>query len=293
LTDKDVLERLCILPILRSYLHDHVILVSRIVNRRYLALAEGVIERVVDQGDRNAEPRRRIAVDDDIRFQPIVLLVAIYLRHLRNLLQLSEDLRRPCKQLVRTVGLECVLILRVGGATADADVLHRLQKQRCPWNLRQLAAQPADHLIRRYLALAERLERNEDEAAIGLSAAGEADHDINRRILLDDRNELLQLLPHQLERYALVGLDAAVDPTRILLREKALGNDHVEIEVEAERDGHDQDNEQGVVERPREATIINPQREGEELLARAMETSVMLTLRPPERQRAHHRRGGE
>jgi hypothetical protein len=60
-----------------------------------LALAEGVIERVVDEGDRDTEPRRRIAVDDEICFQPIVLLVAIYLRHLRNLLQLRKHLRRP------------------------------------------------------------------------------------------------------------------------------------------------------------------------------------------------------
>ena len=67
------------------------------------------------------------------------------------------------------------------------------------------------------------------------ATAGEADHRVDRRVLPNDRDELLQLLPHQLERDALVGLDAAVDAAGILLREEALRHDDEQIDIEAER----------------------------------------------------------
>jgi hypothetical protein len=61
----------------------------------------------------------------------------------------------------------------------------------------------------------------------------------------------------------------------------------------AKRDGQDQNDEQGVIERPGEAAIIAALQAGEEPLTRVMQASAMLALRPPEQQRAHHRRGGK
>ena len=83
----------------------------------------------------------------------------------------------------------------------------------------------------------QRLQRDEHKAGIGLAAAGEADDALDRRILPDDRDELLQLLPHQLERDALVGLDAADHPAGVLLREEALG--HLVEQEDVEADGHE------------------------------------------------------
>jgi hypothetical protein len=123
-----------------------MILVAGVVDRGHLALAEGVIECVVDLAHRDAEPRGRGPVDGDVGLQPLVLLVAIDLRQLWNRLQLREDLGRPIEQLVRVAVLQRVLILGVGGAATDTDVLHRLQKQRGPRNLGHLAAQPADRV---------------------------------------------------------------------------------------------------------------------------------------------------
>ena len=54
-----------------------MILVQRRIHGRDLALAEGVVERVVDQLRRDAETRRRAAVDITIGLQPVVLLIAV------------------------------------------------------------------------------------------------------------------------------------------------------------------------------------------------------------------------
>ena len=59
-----------ILRVARIDLHNHVILVDGAVDDRHLALAECVIERVVDLRRRDAQPGRHIAVDDEVGFKP-------------------------------------------------------------------------------------------------------------------------------------------------------------------------------------------------------------------------------
>ncbi len=268
-----------------------MILVAVIVDGRYLALTECVVERVVDLGDRDPKTRCGFAVDRDVGLESSVLLVAVDVGEPRHLLQFGKNFRRPGVEFLDGVGLKGKLILRIRGAAAAPDVLDRLQEQRRARDLGKFAAQSPDHQVRRYLALAQRLERHEDEAAIGLPAAGEADHGIDGRILLDDRDELLQLLPHQLERNALVALDAAGDTARILLREEALWNDRVEIEIG--RDGRQQDGQDQarVVERPGERVLVAAQHGVEEPLGHAMKAALPVGLRALEQQRTHHRGG--
>jgi hypothetical protein len=54
-----------------------MILIQRCVHRGDLALAEGVIERIIDHCSADPQPRRRAAVDDQRRFEAAVLLVAV------------------------------------------------------------------------------------------------------------------------------------------------------------------------------------------------------------------------
>ena len=54
---------------------------------------------------------------------------------------------------------------------ADAQVLHGLQEQRGAGHLRELAAEPVDHLVGGGLALAEGLERDEHAARVRRVAA--------------------------------------------------------------------------------------------------------------------------
>jgi hypothetical protein len=104
-----------------------VILIAGIIDGGYLALAEGIVERVVDLTDRDAEPRRRSPIDGDVGLQPLVLLITVDLCELRNGLQPRENFWCPFEQLIRVEVLQRILILGVGGAATDADILHRLQ----------------------------------------------------------------------------------------------------------------------------------------------------------------------
>src|SRR5258708_18769532 len=170
----------------------------------------------------------------------------------------------------------------MAGACRSRIVGDGLADRRRPWTVGQLAAQWPDHEVRRYLAFAQWLERQKDEAAIGLSAASEADHHLDRGVFLDDRDELLEFLPHQLERNALVGLDAAVDPAGILLREEALGDDRVEIEIGPDGREQDRHDEERMVERPAERVLVAAQHGVEAPLGHAVKAALLVSLPAPE-----------
>ena len=100
------LERAGIALEVRLHLEDDVVLVQLREHRRDLPLAERVVERVVDHLRRDAEPRRRVAIDRQIGLQAAVLLIA------RDVAQLGHALqsrRRACgthvAQLARRRGL--------------------------------------------------------------------------------------------------------------------------------------------------------------------------------------------
>ena len=88
-----------VLPIARRDLHDDVILVERVVDRRHLPLAEGVIKRVVDRAERQAEPLRRRAIDRHVGLEAGLLLVRIDVLEDVRLLQRLGQPRRPFVEL--------------------------------------------------------------------------------------------------------------------------------------------------------------------------------------------------
>ena len=117
--------------------------------------------------------------------------------------------------------------------------------------------------------VAQRLERDENEAGIGLAAADETDDVLDGRILAQDGDELRQLLPHRLEGDALVGLDAPGEPSGILLREEALGHDVEEIDVEAQRRQQDEHHGPAMRQRPPEGAVVAAEHRSEGALHRA------------------------
>ena len=83
-----------------SGLQNHVVLVQLRVHRADLALAVGVVERVVDGGRRDAEARGGDAVDDQRNGQAAGLLVGGHVFEFRQLLQLLDEAVGPQVQLV-------------------------------------------------------------------------------------------------------------------------------------------------------------------------------------------------
>ena len=132
-----------ILPVLRRHLHHHVILVQRVVDGRDRALAERVVQRVVDLAGGDAEPRggRRG------RWSPRVSSPACCWSELTSVsagscCSAASSFGAHVEHLRGVVGLQRVLIGGVGLPAADADILRRHQDQPPARHARQLAPQP-------------------------------------------------------------------------------------------------------------------------------------------------------
>ena len=76
-------------------LQHHVVLVERGVHGRDDALAEGVVERVVDGRGQDAEARGDLAVDRDVEQRPGILLIGGDVGDAGDGLDLVEEERAP------------------------------------------------------------------------------------------------------------------------------------------------------------------------------------------------------
>src|SRR5205807_2129368 len=111
---------------------------------------------------------------------------------------------------------------RSSRASADADILHRLQEQVRSRLVRELATQACDHGVDRDFALRDRLQGDEHLTAVALTAAGETDDRVDRRITPYHTDEIGELGAHRLEGNALVGLDRPTQLAGVLPREEPL-----------------------------------------------------------------------
>src|SRR5262249_11554166 len=104
-------------------------------------------------------------------------------------------------------------------------------------DLRELWPQTLDYLVRRH-ALGYRLKRHEYRGRVTRSSptttcSREANHTLNRRILLDDSHHLPQLFTHRLKGDALIGLHPAVQSPIVLLRKKSFGHEYEQRYIKA------------------------------------------------------------
>jgi len=121
-------------------------MVQRMVDGRYLSAAEEVVQRAVDLGLVQTQARDRVVVDHQTRLHPC-LCVGVDVASIGA----SSSCAAPAAPR-RAVG-DGVRLQRCTGtgrrrASADADVLHRLQEQVRARLVRELAAQTRDHGIR-------------------------------------------------------------------------------------------------------------------------------------------------
>ena len=242
---------------------------------------------------------RRAAVSRSITSdvcRPLVLLVGVDVGELGQLATAPRGSSAPTsrsssRSSACSVNWYCALAL----PAADADVLHRAEEEVRAGLLRELARAAARSPGR----------RGSSRSASGFSAtniepgcaapppvkpttfstAGSRAH---------DRDEVGELLAHRLERDALVGLDEADEAPGVLLREEALGHDHVEVDVEADRREQDEHHERAVAQRPGEACARSrASTRVEGALAPRCEAAGLALRRRPQQPRAHHRRRGE
>ena len=131
----------------RQNLHDHFVARELREILGDLALAEGVVERIVDRLSRQSVARRLVAIESQSQRRARRLLVGRDVAQLGQGLQLGEHLGRPCVQRVGIGALQSVLILGARGASADGQVLRDLHEQLGALDLVELRAQARDDLI--------------------------------------------------------------------------------------------------------------------------------------------------
>ena len=202
---------------------------------RDLALAERVVQRVVDQLRLDAVARGGVAIDLQLQRGALGLLVGRDVAQLGQRLHLGQDLRRPFVQLVEIGILQRELELRARRPAAEPHVLRRLHEQPGALDLFELGTQPGDDLLGAGVALVARFQRDEQVAVVAGAAAAADRHrhagDVG--IGLHDLAELLLLLLHGGEGNVLRGFGCRGDQAVVLLREEALGNDDEQIDRQA------------------------------------------------------------
>ena len=252
---------------MRRSLHDDPVLIAGRIDRRDDPFAERIVQRIVDLPGGHAEPRGGRAIDRQPGFEPALLLIGIDVGQLRHLLQRGRNARPPLVELMQIVGLQRVLVLRERLPPADADILHRLQKQPRAGDLRELGPQAGDDLGGRNVALGQRFQCDKDKPGIRPPAAGKAGDAGDRRILAENADEPGQLVAHQLERGALIGPDPADETPGILLRKQPLRDHDEEIDIERDDQRQRAQNKRRPAQRPRQGARIKPQHRGEYAVA--------------------------
>ena len=220
------------------YFHDHVVLVELGEDGGDLALAEGVVEGVVDVGHGDAEAGGGVAVDDQAGAEALVLEVAGHVGYDIFLAEFADHQAGVFGQLDLVGIFQGVLKLGTADAVFDGEVLERLEEELNALHGQQLWLQALDDLRCGQFALVERLEGDLDaagvEGGVGSVDADEGGDVIDGWVLKKNVHQLLLALGHAGEADGLRGLGDAQDHARILHREKALGNHD-----EEENGGHE------------------------------------------------------
>ena len=147
-------------------LHHDSILVQLREHDRDLALAEGIVQGVVDHLRRYAVARSSDPVDDQLRLQAQALLIAGNVAQVRNGLELLDEAIRPLAQLFRVRVFQAVLVLGAADAVLDGQILHGLHEELDAIDFLKFRLQAANHRTGIDLSHVERFEIDLDAPAV-------------------------------------------------------------------------------------------------------------------------------
>src|SRR5690606_26501023 len=233
------------------YAHDHMVLVQGAIHHRNLALAERVVQHGRDVGHAYAQPRRGLAVDDQLDLATLVFDAGV---HVDEFGQRGHGLlhpRHPGAQQRQIARQQRVVVRAAALPAAQEDVLLRHQEYPRAGGVLQPPAQAVDHIIGADIAFVQRLELYRHEAAVAAPAPARMHRDAGHgRVRENHLAEVFQLGHRGLERRALVDAEKSKQLTGVLLRQEALGNHGVQIHVQADGGRQQQHHDASVRERP-------------------------------------------
>ena len=116
---------------LQTDFQDNLVLVQVVVDVGYLPLAESVVQGVVDIFLGDAEPCHLVTVEGEHGLPAMQFLVGVQVGNHRQFRHCLHGFGRPFTQFFKVVAHQGELELGIGGTSAHADVLDRLQEHRC------------------------------------------------------------------------------------------------------------------------------------------------------------------
>ena len=280
--ETDILQRREARRRLGILLEHHAILIRLSVNSGDQPLAEGVVQRVIDIGHRDAEAAGAVAIHLDIGGQAFVLPVAADVGQLRLSLQATEQRRHPGAQRLERVRLQSELVLGAAHRGVDGQILGRLQIERHARDAGHRLLQTANHRLDAVVAFIQRLEVDLQAGAVqrrvGAVDADERGQALHRRILENNVGNLLLALGHTGEGDRLRRLEGALDNAVILDREKAFRDKDPQDNRQRQGAQGDAERQPRMVQHPAQPAAIDGDHPFEETLAGPRE-SVLLTQR--------------
>src|SRR5882762_9532346 len=269
-----------------------MVLLQGSIDGRDDALAEGVVERVVDRVGQDAVARGDITLDRDVEHRPGIELIGGYVGDAGNRLDLVEEQRRPVLELAGIGVVQGVLELGLVQARADGDVLRGLHIERDALDLAEVGLQPRDYLVDR-VTLVCGLELNVDAAVVHRVAAAAGSHRgsdcVDGWIPHDGILHSLLAFQHGLEGNILRRLGLADNQSGVLLGKETLGNDYVQITGQRDGAEHHHQRDELMPQHDLEACLIEVEHAIEAAFGHAVKPSVLLAL-GLEQVCAHHRR---
>ena len=162
----EVVQAFGLAALLGVQFQHHLVLVDLGLELVDLALAEGVVQRLVDIGGGQAETRGGAAVDADVGDAAAQLQVVGQVAKRRVGAQFFGQALGPGVERRAVVALEHVLVLGAARAGAEVDVLAGAQVQDDARHLGQFRADAVDELAGGDIAIAAVLQ-GDPEAAVG------------------------------------------------------------------------------------------------------------------------------
>ena len=129
-TDINVIERIGIAAESRRDFQHDMILVQLREHGGHQALAESIVKRVVNLLHAEAQPGSVVAIDNQRRFQPVILLIRGDVAQGGQGSQLPYQPVRPRVQLLLIRAFHGVLELRAADAVFHREILNRLHVKR-------------------------------------------------------------------------------------------------------------------------------------------------------------------
>src|SRR6267143_677804 len=293
----NVFQRIGVLLELRIHFDDNVILIQLSEDGGAQALAESVVESVVDIGGKNAEARSGVAVDGECGDETLIQLVAGDIAKFGQCFQFLNEASRPVSEFLGINIFQTVLKLGAAHTIFDGQILNGLEEERNSVDFCKFWLEAADDIRSADFTLGERLQIDLNAAAVerGVRAVNtdEGGKALDRRVFEDDAGQIPLALGHGRERNVLCSLGNTQNNASVLHREKPFGNVNIEKNGADKRGDGNEERGGAETQDKLQGAAVESDNGVKSVFRLAIEPAFFLLLVMTEELGAHHGSEGE